>query len=81
MPIYEYVCRACGRAFELLLAHGAKAAQCPACGSRRLDRQFSVFAAHPGGGNGSDACAAAGCPAAGRGTDSPCRSGRCPLGS
>ena len=82
MPIYEYVCRGCGHAFELLVAQGGKGSACPACGSRQLDRQFSVFAAHGGGGtNGSEACAAAGCPAAGRGGDSPCRSGRCPLSS
>ncbi len=48
MPIYEYVCKTCGNAFEQLI-RGNEKAQCPACGKRRLAKQFSVPAAHSGG--------------------------------
>ncbi len=48
MPIYEYVCKTCGNAFEQLI-RGSEKAQCPACGKRRLAKQFSVPAAHSQG--------------------------------
>ena len=41
MPIYEYVCRGCGHAFELLVLKGTTPA-CPACAGADLDRQLSV---------------------------------------
>lgn len=44
MPIYEFECRLCGHGFEELVRHGDVPA-CPACGSRDLDRQLSLFAA------------------------------------
>ena len=44
MPIYEYICKNCDHAFELLVM-GKKKPQCPQCDSRRLDKQWSVFAA------------------------------------
>ena len=43
MPLREYVCKACGRAFETLERSGEKPA-CPDCGSGRLERQLSAFA-------------------------------------
>ncbi len=45
MPIYEYVCKTCGSAFEQLI-RGTEQAQCPSCGKRRLEKKFSVPAAH-----------------------------------
>jgi putative FmdB family regulatory protein len=44
MPIYEYACRSCRTEFELLL-RGQEVAECPQCGGRDLDKQFSVIAA------------------------------------
>ncbi|MBI2222887.1 MAG: zinc ribbon domain-containing protein [Acidobacteria bacterium] len=46
MPIFEYVCRDCGRAFEALVngSNGSRAAQCPGCHSEALEKQLSVFA-------------------------------------
>ena len=41
MPIYEYVCRACGEQFEALVRHGDKPV-CPYCDSARLERLLSV---------------------------------------
>ncbi len=47
MPVYEYTCRDCGERFELL--HRSQlsrpSAACPHCESRRVSREFSVFAA------------------------------------
>jgi putative FmdB family regulatory protein len=44
MPIFEYVCRKCGHHFEKIMSGGATAV-CPACRSRKLEKQLSVFAA------------------------------------
>ena len=70
MPIYEYVCRGCGHQFEHLVRGDEKPA-CPACGKRRLDKQFSVVAAHTSGAQSScavgdaGACDASTCPGPG----------------
>lgn len=47
MPIFEYVCRDCGRAFEAIV-NGSRAAQCPGCQSESLEKQLSVFAVSAG---------------------------------
>jgi putative FmdB family regulatory protein len=45
MPIFEYRCKDCGKRFEsLVLARSAKPAECPACRSRKVEQQLSVFA-------------------------------------
>ena len=41
MPIYEYDCRKCGAAFEMLIRKG-KTPACSACGSEDLERRFSL---------------------------------------
>jgi putative FmdB family regulatory protein len=73
MPLYEYVCGACKHTIELLI-RGDQAPVCPDCGSKSLDRQWSVPAAHtggsslpvcqtpaPGGGCGAPWCGQGGC--------------------
>jgi putative FmdB family regulatory protein len=47
MPIFEYVCRECGHAFEAIV-NGSRAAQCPSCRSDALEKQLSVFAVSAG---------------------------------
>jgi putative FmdB family regulatory protein len=42
MPIYEYVCRTCGHAFEQLIRTGDKAT-CPSCQNQDLERQLSMI--------------------------------------
>lgn len=49
MPLYEYDCRDCGAAAELLI-RGAERPECPHCGGRRLEKRLSVPSAHVGGG-------------------------------
>jgi len=41
MPIYEYACRSCGNAFELLVRSSTVPA-CPKCTSQDLERKLSL---------------------------------------
>ncbi len=45
MPIYEYTCSSCKTKFEKLVRSMAdQSAQCPNCGSKKTQRELSVFA-------------------------------------
>jgi len=79
MPIYEYTCQACGSDFELLVMSAATKLACPQCGSKKLDKKFSTFAAHQASPVGA-VCADGGCPGA-SGGNSPCSGGKCPFSS
>ena len=50
MPLYEFVCAKCERDFELLArsSNWAGSVACPHCGSRKLTKKLSVFAAQGG---------------------------------
>jgi putative FmdB family regulatory protein len=44
MPIYEYMCRACGNCFTVLtLSASAEKVVCPSCGSTDCSKQLSSF--------------------------------------
>ena len=47
MPIYEYRCQDCGQSFEELARtmDDPQGLACPHCGSPKVQRQLSVFAA------------------------------------
>ena len=48
MPRYEFVCKSCGKGFEVTLtfAERAKAkSKCPGCGSKKVTPQLTVFTA------------------------------------
>ncbi len=45
MPLYEYLCRACGASAELLVRSADESPACPACGAEALSKQLSVPAA------------------------------------
>jgi putative FmdB family regulatory protein len=47
VPIYEFVCDACGERFEELVAAGTDRADCRACGAPGAPRVFSAQAAMP----------------------------------
>ena len=47
MPIYEYACDDCRSEFEVLV-RGEEPPACPDCGGSRLEKQWSVPAAHSG---------------------------------
>ena len=45
MPIFEYKCSDCGKVTELLeIGSNSKARLCSHCGSKKLVKQFSIFA-------------------------------------
>ena len=45
MPIFEYKCKGCGKAFEAIV-YGKQQAECPECKGTQLEQQLSTFAAH-----------------------------------
>jgi putative FmdB family regulatory protein len=53
MPIYEYRCSECDKAFERLVRSDTQV-RCPACESAKVERVLSVTA-RPGGATGSGA--------------------------
>ena len=48
MPLYEFHCDKCDQDFEQLMRSDDKPA-CPGCGTNKVDKLFSVPAAHSGG--------------------------------
>ena len=43
MPIFEYQCLECSQPFEFFQLKGEAEVECPACGSRRVERQISLY--------------------------------------
>jgi len=61
MPIYEFHCGKCERDSEILVRSSDwKGTKCPHCGSTKLDKKFSTFAAAGGGSDFSPACQSGG---------------------
>jgi putative FmdB family regulatory protein len=44
MPIYEYLCKECGRPFEKIVPRYDSEVDCPHCHSANVEKQLSVFA-------------------------------------
>jgi putative FmdB family regulatory protein len=76
MPIYEYTCQSCQSEFELLVGPSSGKPGCPDCGSKKVQKKFSTFAAHLPS-DSMPACAEGACPGSG-GRTSPCGGGKCP---
>jgi putative FmdB family regulatory protein len=55
MPLYEYACDDCQSEFELLI-RGDERPTCPSCGGERLEKQWSVPAAHTSRGQSLPMC-------------------------
>jgi putative FmdB family regulatory protein len=56
MPTYAYLCRACGRPFEMQMSIREKEeskVRCPVCGSGKIEQQLFGFSV--GGGAGTPA--------------------------
>lgn len=47
MPVYEYDCPACGKAFDALV-FGSEKPACPSCGATNPAKRFSTFAVSGG---------------------------------
>lgn len=76
MPIYEYVCDACEKSFEALVSSSKVKSSCPHCGSKKVTKQFSSFAAHSGF---SSPCKSGQCPSASVPASGGCGGGKCPF--
>jgi putative FmdB family regulatory protein len=76
MPIFEYRCQDCQAAYEALLRRD-EAPVCPHCGSRKADKQLSVFAVSSASAGASPACGGEGCDLAAQGGG--CAGGACPF--
>ena len=66
MPTYAYLCRACGRTFEIRMSIREKEEwkpRCTVCGSAKVEQQLFGFSVRGGGG----APAPGGCCPPGRG--------------
>ena len=68
MPLFDFVCKACGKEFETLVMGSAKP-QCPACGSTELEKQMSTFAVR---GGSSASCSGSKCSGCAGGSCSTC---------
>ncbi len=68
MPLFEYICEKCNVQSEVLVLGSARP-KCPECGSARLKKQASMFAAVAASRSAMEPlpgeCAASGCQAAG----------------
>ena len=73
MPIYEFHCEKCGDDSEILVRSADwSGTKCPHCGSGKLAKKFSTFAA-AGAGSDASACETGG----GRGGGGGCCGGHC----
>lgn len=74
MPLYEYVCKDCGKKFDTLRSFkdADTPIPCAKCQGKHTQRMMSVFAAHSGGkvvaggnGGGCAGCAGGSCASCG----------------
>jgi putative FmdB family regulatory protein len=56
MPIYEFTCGKCAEDFETLVrsSEWKGEVECPSCGSEKVDKRWSVFAASSSDGSPGD---------------------------
>ncbi|HEX4998386.1 MAG TPA: zinc ribbon domain-containing protein [Terriglobia bacterium] len=57
MPIFEYICQDCGHPFERIVPRHDSKTDCAKCGSKRVEKQLSVFAVAGGGSDSSESFA------------------------
>jgi putative FmdB family regulatory protein len=74
MPIYEYVCRACGAQFEDIVSADAPAPACPKCKAQKTEKLLSCCRIGRGS---SDTGFTATAPRASSGGCSGCSGGNC----
>ena len=59
MPIFEYICKDCGKFFERIVPRHDSKTDCPHCSSSKVEKQLSVFAV--AGSSGGEMAAEGGC--------------------
>ena len=60
MPVYEYICRGCGRAFERYVQRWSESVSCPSCAGAEVEKQLSTFSMASAGGGASGGAMAGG---------------------
>jgi putative FmdB family regulatory protein len=81
MPIFEYACSTCGKAFEHLARNSRESVPpCPKCGEKKTDKLLSTFSTSSGRDRSVPPCSEGACPAASDNQAQPCCGGACPLG-
>ena len=55
MPLFTFVCEKCNTASEVLVRNG-EAVECPSCGSKKVSKGMSHFAAVSGETKGPESC-------------------------
>jgi putative FmdB family regulatory protein len=76
MPIFEYVCKACGREFEEIVLGQDQTVPCPACASKKTEKLMSRCR-HKSGGGGDYGAPSSGGGGGGGGGCSGCSGGSC----
>ena len=76
MPVYEYICRGCGRAFERYVQRWSESVSCPSCAGAEVEKQLSTFSM-AGGASSTGGGLAAGGPLAGGSGGGCCGGGGC----
>jgi putative FmdB family regulatory protein len=72
MPIFDFICKACGEKFETLVT-GSRKPACPKCNGDELEKQLSVFAFRSSGGSsGVGASSGSKCSGCARGSCATC---------
>jgi putative FmdB family regulatory protein len=61
MPLYEYLCRDCGCAFERYVRAWGDPVACPDCAGASVEKKVSSFAFTAAGGTGVSAGGGCGC--------------------
>lgn len=63
MPIYEFVCKACGGKFEKLLrfSESTEHIACPHCSSDKTQKRLSMIAVTPNGFGSNGTVSSGGC--------------------
>ena len=61
MPLYEYICRDCGRAFERYVRAWGDPVVCPGCAGASVEKKVSSFAFAVAGGGAPSAGGGCGC--------------------
>ena len=47
MPLFEFVCKKCGKKFEkIVFSTDKEEIECPQCKSKEVEKQFSLFSAN-----------------------------------
>ena len=61
MPIFEYICKDCGRDFERIVPRYDSQTECLHCNSENIEKQLSVFAVAGPSNSPGDVAGDAGC--------------------